>query len=275
MNDGTSPRVLIESRLWDAIRLWSPEAHRYPNGLTPIDLLGRMPPLPPDPSAGGARPQDRQAFRAIAAEFMWDLATQGVLMLRCARSDAYEHLYLITEYGQNSVDAGELTPHDQDFIPLIEREVGQLDAVTKLYLTEALNAFQNRLYLAAVFMLGAASERAFMLLSDAWFGKQKNDPPYALFKKMQRRIAALLESDDSFKRGTTEAAGRDDWLYRLETGFNIYRVARNEAGHPNLAKPIDRTEARDYFMVFRPYIKVVFGLRRFFQAQGIPFGSQP
>lgn len=201
---------------------------------------------------------------------LWEYAIQGILMLaHVNHTQQFEqNWYVLTPYGLTCIQSGEPSPYDPDgYLDNLQNAIGPIDATVSVYLKEALGSFHRNMFLASTVMLGAAAERAFMIMAEAFDPAM---PPAArnisdLYKKFTTAINAKMAADVTFKRDIRVAAPRDDWQQRIESGFNIHRVARNEAGHPEIMRTISRLDAREYFVLFAEYLRVVSSMTKFFK----------
>jgi len=74
----------------------------------------------------------------------------------------------ITQYGEECMRAGELTPNDPDgYLKRITSESPKVDAITMLYLGEALQTFKFGNFLATAVMLGVAAESILLKIVEA------------------------------------------------------------------------------------------------------------
>jgi hypothetical protein len=135
-----------------------------------------------------------------------------------------------------------------------------------MLIQEATRAFKSQLWFAAAVMLGAASERAILLLFEAIRDKTPNPEKAKLtrlfeqprlpeiFKTIHARIATDIKGGGlpySVHQGCTKH------LLSLE---EMIRVHRNEAVHPIVAN-VDRRKVFIALQTFPEALKVIDGLR--------------
>ncbi len=86
----------------------------------------------------------------------------------CNASNPHWPFLSLTEYGREVVEEGRLTPADPEgFLNRLQEAYPKLSGDITMYVAEALNAFNRRLYLAAVVMLGVAVEGMMYDLANA------------------------------------------------------------------------------------------------------------
>lgn len=187
----------------------------------------------------------------------------------------------ITSYGKSQLESieGDYYPVFLDpisTIQVLQNTITNIDAIALEYFKESLWAIKKHLFLSAVVTMGCASERSILLLIEAMldfygdatlrteFNKSdKLKPKFELFKKtigdkgLRRELMTLFGSDktkyEDLKRLFI------DFDNTLDQMFQIYRINRNDAGHPSgigFDQDITRAEAA----MFRKYCKIIYGL---------------
>lgn len=164
----------------------------------------------------------------------------------------------LTTIGKKS-DFGEillLVDKPQEIVDALEQEIGKLDNVVRQYYLESLRAYQEELYIASVFCLGAASERAIHWLAEA-IESYSQKYQKEIEKRRSGEISRLIKYlSDSVIPNIFEDS--DELKDRLDRLAGIYRENRNEAGHPkNVAQNWSREDQDILLLQFRRYITTI------------------
>jgi hypothetical protein len=120
-------------------------------------------------------------------------------------------------------------------------------------------------------MLGGASEKAFLLLYDAYVDaisdpQKKSDFQNKTKLQVKSKIDLLRQELDALQR--TKRLPKDladDIEIQLDGVCNFIRNCRNDVGHPS-GRKIDRALAFANLRLFIPYCKRVYALIQFFNA---------
>ena len=149
-----------------------------------------------------------------------------------------------------------LVDKPQEIVDTLEQEVGRLDDVVRQYYLESLRAYQEELYIASVFCLGAASERAIHWLAEA-IESYSEKYQKEIEKRRSGEISRLIKYlSDSVIPNIFEDS--DELKDRLDRLAGIYRENRNEAGHPkNVAQNWSRGDQEILLLQFRRYITTI------------------
>jgi hypothetical protein len=158
---------------------------------------------------------------------------------------------------------------------VIHERVPNVDPVIVTFVEEALKCLSADASLSCAFMLGAASERAFSLLINA-YGEAIQDTVNK--EKFQGRINGRMISRryDEFMRSykscktkpTGEEVGQD-----IETivglMFQFCRVTRNEIGHPEIVPDLDKGALASNLGNFVTYLDRIYRLMAFFETNPV------
>ncbi len=148
--------------------------------------------------------------------------------------------YRWTDRGLLWIDGGDPAPEEAEgYLKFLRTRVPQLDPVIEQYAVEAVTAFERQANFAAAVMLGAASEKALYMLSDALlnaFAQQKDKA--TLQGLMDKR--SLLRLFEYVRDAISSAEKTKKMPYSVTEGstthlMSIYesvRVQRNDAVHP-------------------------------------------
>jgi hypothetical protein len=167
----------------------------------------------------------------------------------------------ITPYGEECMKLGELTANDSEgYLRRITTESPTVDAVTILYLTEALQTFKFGNFLATAVMVGVSAESILQKIVDAV--KNALDTPAknsAFEAALNKRKTAKNHHQQVIaylKNSTTPLPTEfDEVLFlHIEGIFHLIRRTRNDAGHPS-GTQLERSEANGILSMFPPYCK--------------------
>lgn len=102
-------------------------------------------------------------------EALWGLVGDGLVYLDTAGQGSDNWRWCLSRDGKRIAQGGTWEPRDPDgYLERIRREIPGLDELVELYLTEALQSFNGRAYLATSVMLGVAAERAFLVMAESY-----------------------------------------------------------------------------------------------------------
>lgn len=193
-------------------------------------------------------------------EALWGLVGDGLIYLDTARqgSGTDNWRWRLSADGQRVVKGGAWEPRDPDgYLERIRREIPDLDELVELYLTEALQSFNGRCYLATSVMLGVAAERAFLVMAASYaasslagapaMAKELSKPRsnyFALWTEFRKRIEPVRQELPN---------GLGDAL-TLDAIADLIRLTRNEVGHPT-GRQIDEDTARVHLTIAPVYLR--------------------
>jgi hypothetical protein len=167
----------------------------------------------------------------------------------------------ITPYGEECMKVGELTPNDPEgYLKRITTESPTVDAVTMLYLSEALQTFKFGNFLATAVMVGVAAESILQKIVDAVKSALDTPTKKSSFEAaLNRRKTAKNQHQQviaCLKSSTTPLPTEfDEVLFlHIEGIFHIIRRTRNDAGHASGTK-LERSETNGLLAMFRPTAK--------------------
>jgi len=173
-------------------------------------------------------------------DILWDLIIEGVLRPG-NRGSNKEGLFFfhLTERGQDIIDNGTASPNDPGgFLKSLIQDIPELDEVIIRYLKESLEAHRASLPLAATVTLGAASEKAMLMLFEAVVAYMPEAQRTAFTEPLKKKmIKQKFDAISAKLRGDIGASLPEEIKDRLQldldTLFEFIRVQRNEAGHPS------------------------------------------
>jgi len=216
----------------------------------------------------GRPPQLDEADRELFLEVFWELFRQGVITLGLNDANREFPHCRLSEFGRRLLaNPQAYFFHDvTSYTNVIQAEIPGIDAITLVYLQEAMQAFKAGCILSATVMLGVAVEHTFMLMLEAVEANPRHQPTYRrvftermLLQKVNRFKAIL----DNNVAGLSPEIRED-----LDTQFtgilSIIRTFRNQSGHPT-GQIVGREQAYVLLQLFIPYCKKLYQLRAYFQ----------
>ena len=175
-------------------------------------------------------------------EVIWDLIVERVLTVGSDSSNQELPFLRLTEFGSEVVKQQRWSPYDADgYVRELRKQTPKLASLCQMYAEEALQCFRSGCYLAAVVMLGAASEgivnelfRRFAIALKAG-GVPEGPSVEAKIEKEQsvyRRYEVFRRHFDSLVKPKLPSELIDDLNLQFDGVFNLIRFYRNDAGHP-------------------------------------------
>lgn len=193
-------------------------------------------------------------------EALWGLVGDGLVYLDTAGqgSGTDNWQWYLSAVGKRVAMGGTWEPRDPDgYLNRIHREIPDLDELVELYLTEALQSFDGRCYLATSVMLGVAAERAFLVMAQSYaasrmagaeaMAKELSKPRsnyFALWTEFRKRIEPIRQR---LPDGLADAL-------TLDAIADLIRLTRNEVGHPT-GRQIDEDTARVHLTIAPMYLR--------------------
>jgi hypothetical protein len=188
--------------------------------------------------------------RITINEVIWDLIIERVVTPGHSNSpDSQFPHFRLTKFGQDYISQS--APHyydPQGYMEFLRNIVQNLDPVIEQYIFESLNCYRQQLFFASAVMIGAAAEKAILLLLQAITDSMSNpsskrkaaqllDRPNLpeIFDTISRTIISLIKTKAipySVHQGCTE---------HMMSLFEMIRVQRNDAIHP-ITGQVDRTK---------------------------------
>jgi hypothetical protein len=171
---------------------------------------------------------------------------------------------------------GILLPAEIEKFPqTLKDRVPACDDVVLWYFQEALRCYKAGSPAGAAFMLGAASEKAILLLIEVYAGRIKSPEHRARF--ISRQNTRMISTKyDEFKRSYKSAKPQpkeqplaNDLEQLLDGAFNFYRHTRNQVGHPQIIPDLDKGVILANLGQFITYVERIYALTAFFAANEI------
>lgn len=208
-------------------------------------------------------------------EAIWSLVAQGLAYLDTSQIEASNWAVRITAAGRAVLSDEDYNPHDPaGYMDRLRAALPDMSDTVLAYMTEALGAFNNQLYLASTVMLGAASEAAFLEVATAFAGtltgKVKSNFERVLNGKTNyvEKFAEFRKRLEPLKATLPEEYGAGMALM-LDSVVDLLRVNRNEAGHPT-GRMFDRDDCFTALQMAARYLRKLYGLKRHFDQQASP-----
>ena len=197
-------------------------------------------------------------YEAIA-----QLKRRGLLVDMVEPDKPLEPYLRLTSVGEKSDINDEiliLIDDAHEIVNSLKEKIPYLDPVVEQYYLESLRTCQEGCYIASVICLGAASERAINCLAEAVVNRDAN---YEADIEKQQGISALtryfLQNVNPIFKPIADSAFRSELKDKLEGMARIYRLNRNEAGHPSsVRQEWQRDEQESNLNQFRRYVLTIF-----------------
>ena len=219
------------------------------------------------------------AEKELFLEVFWDLFRQGIITLGLNDTNRQFPFCRISHFGKKLLQHQDAYFfHDvSGYTDLIRKNVPKIDAVTLLYLQEAMQAFRSGCILSATVMLGVATEPTFLLLLEKMERNPECKGRFTTVKKQK----TILQKVNKFKNVLDQQSKslplgiREDIDTHFAGILSIIRTFRNESGHPT-GKIIDREQAYVLLQLFVPYCKKMYQLMEYFRGfTANTTGSEP
>lgn len=193
-------------------------------------------------------------------EALWSLVGDGLIYLNPGNqgSGTDNWRWRLSEDGKSAADGGSWEPRDPDgYLNRLRRGIPNLDELVELYLTEALQSFNGRCYLATSVMLGVAAERSFHIMAQNFAQSPMPGAEYMAKELVKPRTNYSVQWLEFRKR--IESARKDlpdglDEVLTMDAIGDLIRLTRNQAGHPT-GSLVDEETARAYLTIAPLYLK--------------------
>jgi hypothetical protein len=203
---------------------------------------------------------------ARAQSIVWDLIIEGVV--RPGLNEGVNNnlpFFHVTEWGKKVIEGSGPTPYDPDgYLTRLQHDIPNLDAVIVTYLNESLHTFRINCLLSSTIALGCASEKALLVLIDAYANSlaelsQKKFRGNTEGRMIKRQFDEFRKMVDSELKSRLPSNLQDGLDVELNAIFDIIRNQRNDAGHPT-GKDIERERAYANLMVVPIYFRKVYSI---------------
>lgn len=202
-------------------------------------------------------------------EAVWGLVADGLVYLDTSGqgSGTDNWQWCLSADGKRVAQGGSWEPRDPEgYLGRLREQIPDLDELVELYLTEALQAFSARCYLATSVMLGVAAERAFLVMVQSYAASSMAGAA-AMARELQKARTNYFALWIEFrKRIEPIRSDLPDGLadpLTLDAVADLIRLTRNEAGHPT-GRRIDEATARAHLTIAPLYLRKLHQLRAHF-----------
>lgn len=201
----------------------------------------------------------------------------GKIVIEGAESDLKKWLVeLKSSIESGSAAPGILLPAEIEKFPqTLQERVPACDGVVLWFFQEALRCYKAGSPAGAAFMLGAASEKAILLLIETYGNRikdEKNRENY--FSRINNKMISVKY--DEFKRSYKSASPKpkdlllaQDLEQLLDGAFNFYRHTRNAVGHPQIIPDLDKGVILANLGQFIVYVERIYGLMAFYNENDV------
>ena len=244
-----------------------------------LSVLGRMTSgVPPDMVFSNLNNEHPEADAHLFYDVWYRLFAWGLVHPAPGREVA--KAWVVTGLGRTAMVEGvaEALSAPDRYVEELRRSVPTISDITVDYAAEALRAYREGLLLASTVTIGAAAERSILDLVEG-YTRFRNDPNTTRSFQQRRTIKEKFEylkqrfESDPLRRTLPAAlqakgltvAGLDHHYAEYETVveriFDIYRMNRNDAGHPTGAR-MDREVLHLQLRAFRRFAQTVYALAK-------------
>lgn len=169
-----------------------------------------------------------------------------------------------------------LLPAEIEKFPQTLRDrVPDCDDVVLWFFQEALRCYKADSPAGTAFMLGAASEKAILLLIDTYAnsitdeGKRNSFLTRTNSKMISKRYDEFKASYNGCKSKPTDQVLAQDLTQLLDGAFNFYRHTRNAVGHPQIIPDLDKGVVLANLGQFIVYVERIYLLAAHFKKEGV------
>ncbi|WP_299739139.1 hypothetical protein [uncultured Rossellomorea sp.] len=202
-------------------------------------------------------------------EIIWYLVFERVITIGINADNASWPWLKLTDYGIEVVNSEAPIPHDPSgYLERIKLYIPEIDQIILTYLEESLKTYNIGALLSSTITLGCASERALLILIDAFSNFfQESDRKEKFIKETQGKV--IKRQFDHFYKNLNGVKGKlpgdiTDGLDTMLLGiFEMIRNYRNDAGHPSGTK-VSRDQVYANLQVFIAYCKKIYQLKHYF-----------
>lgn len=169
-----------------------------------------------------------------------------------------------------------LLPAEIEKFPQTLRErVPDCDDVVLWFFQESLRCYKADSAAGSAFMLGAASEKAILLLIDAYGNAISDEKNRSSFqtrvngRMISKKYEEFKSSYAGCKSKPNDQILAQDLTQLLDGAFNFYRHTRNAVGHPQIIPDLEKGVILANLGQFIVYIDRIYMLMRHFQKNGV------
>jgi len=220
-------------------------------------------------------PEDTSNLREVVRQELWLLLGQGLLVFGMNEDNPTWPWYRLTERGETVASEQRAQPYDPaGFLREFDNKNPSADPIIRTYLSEATHALNHGCHIAASVMLGAASEKALLVLVETFesaitdaakqadFAGSYRWTIHSKYRALKTRLDSMIDS------GTLCSPLREYVISEIPGAFELIRRQRNEAGHPELYTGIDPDTVFLNLRVFSEYVRRIYDLIEFLNSDG-------
>jgi hypothetical protein len=209
-------------------------------------------------------------LRTPVNEIIWDLIVEGIVRPGDGKAEFDLPYIHVTEYGKEALKGG-VTPYDPNgYLKEISEKVPTADPIVTKYIAESAETLRRNCLLSSTITLGCASEKALLLLVEAYTAAL-NPTDQAAFTAEIDKARGIKQQHKVFKewyeaklRAKVKATGKDaDWMSAFDDCllfiFSYLRDMRNDAGHPT-GIVFSREKVNSHLVIFPYYLRVMYDL---------------
>lgn len=180
----------------------------------------------------------------------------------------------ITLYGKKFLDQAEFYFDPDGYRALLRRSANPLDSIIEQYATEALKCFKQKLTFASAVMIGAAAEKAVLLLYEAIIESAEDPNTKTRLQKAMNGTARMPTIYNTIERATEkfqktieefDPKAIECAVHHMKSFADMVRRQRNNAVHPVTAD-VDETLVLLSINTFPVALEITHRLRSFFDA---------
>ncbi len=206
---------------------------------------------------------------------LWDMVMQQIIQptissVSGASSPVIITGFHLTEWGEKALQ-GLPVDRPNQYLDHLKAEVPGIDTEILDYVRESLTCYNVGCYLASSVMLGAASEKLFTLLLEAYTDAIADVSKREKFRKSIDGVSVSRQYNEFEKKlpdltGKNGALPKDlkvDFDHYIQVIFILIRLYRNYAGHPG-GKTIPRHIVLADLNIFPPYCRHLYKVMEWF-----------
>ena len=198
--------------------------------------------------------------RHLAIQEVWQMIGDGLIYIDLETSSPDNWKLVLSEKGQHIIESGDdFSPYDpEEYLARLRKRIPLLDETVALYASESLRSFNADCYLSTLVMLGVASEKAFLLLAEAfatWLPDRQSEKLLSIIQDQKQNVIAKFTA---FRKRIEPCKPKlppefaDNMALTLDSVFDLIRIYRNESGHPTGKRP-DKGDAFITLQMFATY----------------------
>ena len=205
-------------------------------------------------------------YDLLLHEILWELLVQGVLAPGMNSSNLDFPYIHVTDYGMRLLESGGEAPSEvDDYLEKLEADLPlPLDELARTYIQEARLANQAEANIAAMTMLGIATETlvdlVFLAMGSTLNDQEKRNSYFSYLAKirsdLRKKFAFLRTELYSWDFSEEIRTGIDLHLSAL---YYLMRLTRNEVGMPE-GTPIDDETVKANFLLFPGACRWIYGI---------------